>query len=35
MVRKNVMAMSEKIIRERINLLKELAEEHRFRRKYE
>lgn len=35
MVRKNVIKISEKIINERINLLKELAEEHKFRHKYE
>ncbi len=35
MVRKNVIKASEEIIKERLNLLKELAEEHKFRKKYE
>lgn len=34
MIRKSVILISEKIIKERINLLKELAEEHKFRYKY-
>ena len=34
MVREKVIKMSEEIIKERINLLKEFAEEHKFRHKY-
>jgi len=35
MVRKNVISTSERIIKERVNLLRELSEEHKFRHKYE
>lgn len=35
MVREKIIKTSKKVIDERINLLRELAEEHKFRKKYE